>query len=172
MVSGQPTNIPSGKHSSMWGISQLLQSPWLDLPFTIPSPVTLSYTVNGRSEESWPSSPRTHCHIHIVYPPNPFPAPNRSAPLVSPHFTSPYPSLVNPFTHNAFSGIIASLFGDEVMSNIVFIISSTQLSDLFPRRRVGRGRRWCTISLLLDVCPTTLHAHFTCLMRLVAGSII
>ena len=36
---------------------------------------------------------------------------------ISPHFASPSPSLANPFTHNAFSSITASLFNDEDMNN-------------------------------------------------------
>ena len=106
---------------------------------SLSSPVTLNYTINERSEEPWPSSPRTHSiasstssihSIHSPHPTNPF----RST---SPHLSNPSPSLLNPFVHNAFSSITASLFDDEETSNVVFIISEpppgTRPSDFYSR---------------------------------------
>jgi len=101
--------------------------------------VSLNYTINERSEESWPSSPRTHSitsstssihSIHSPHPTNPF----RSS---SPHFQNISPSHANPFTHNAFSSITASLFDDEETSNVVFIISEpppgTRQSEFYSK---------------------------------------
>ncbi|KAF9784514.1 hypothetical protein BJ322DRAFT_850843 [Thelephora terrestris] len=117
------------------------------------SPVTLAYTINERSEESWPSSPRTHSitsstssihSIHSPHPTNPFLS-------TSPYFANTSPTLANPFVHNAFSSITASLFDDEETSNIVFIISEpppgTRPSEFYSRStkntlgfsRNGRG---------------------------------
>jgi len=103
------------------------------------TPVTLNYTINERSEEPWPSSPRTHAitsstssihSIHSPHPTNPFLS-------TSPHFANSSLSLANPFVHNAFSSITASLFDDEETSNVVFIISEpppgTRASDFYTR---------------------------------------
>ena len=101
--------------------------------------MTLSYTINERSEESWPSSPRTHSitsstssihSIHSPRPTNPFLS-------TSPQLTSHSLSFANPFVHNAFSSITASLFDDEETSNVVFIISEpppgTRSSEFYSR---------------------------------------
>lgn len=85
----------------------------------------MNYTINERSEESWPSSPRTHSitsstsSIHSIHSPHP------TNPFLStfPHFMNNSPSFSNPFVHNAFSSITASLFDDEETSNVVFIVS-------------------------------------------------
>lgn len=111
---------------------------WLTFPLIISlsSPVILTYIINERSEESWPSSPRTHpittsIHsIHSPHPTNPFLS-------TSPQLGSPSLSFANPFAHNAFSSITASLFDDEETSNVVFIISEpppgTRTSEFYSK---------------------------------------
>ena len=87
--------------------------------------MSLNYSINERSDEPWPSPSRAHSissstssihSIHSPHPTNPFLS-------TSPHFMNPSPPLSNPFMHNAFSSITASLFDDEETSNIVFIIT-------------------------------------------------
>ncbi|KAF9644860.1 hypothetical protein BDM02DRAFT_3121240 [Thelephora ganbajun] len=116
---GQYVNAATGWSREFWLSKSVVFSK------NVLSPVTLNYTINERSEESWSSSPRTHSitssassihSIHSPHPTNPFLS-------TSPHIASPSPSLANPFVHNAFSSITASLFDDEETSNVVFIIS-------------------------------------------------
>lgn len=103
------------------------------------SPVTLAYTINERSEEPWPSSPRSHSitsstsSLHSIYSPHP------TNPFLStsPQFQNLSQYHLNPFVHSTFSSITASLFDDEETSNVVFIISEpppgTRSSELYPK---------------------------------------
>jgi hypothetical protein len=117
-----PKSVVLSKRSPSFVVSEVLADP---LTISVSSPVTLTYTINERSEEPWPSSPRTHSitpstssihSVHSPHPTNPFLS-------ISPQFSNPSLSHVNPFVHNAFSSITASLFDDEETSNVVFIIS-------------------------------------------------
>ena len=63
-------------------------------------------------------------HLFCLFCPlDPFPTADQPVLLDLTHFASSSPSFMNPFVHNAFSSITASLFDDEETSNVVFIVS-------------------------------------------------